>query len=230
MAARLASWYGTAMRIAGCVFVLAVAVARPAAADTDWVTVDRVVAVVNHDIVLASELDRELGTFPELEKITDPDARAKRRAELRGVVLDDMIERALYRQQAARAGVTVDDAEVSAAIEEIKRQNQLDAKQLEDALVAQGFTLDQYRADIKDQLIRLKVVNAVIRPQVGVDDAAVKAEYDKLKAGAGGAGVQPFDQVKDDIREKLVSEQLEAASHQVVAAWRADGYVDVRLP
>src|SRR5699024_5363724 len=83
MAARLASWYGTAMRNAACVGVLVAALAARAAADTDWVPIDRVVAVVNHDIILASELDRELGTISELAAITDDAARAKKRDELR---------------------------------------------------------------------------------------------------------------------------------------------------
>lgn len=229
MAPARASWYGTAMRIAACVCLLVAAMAARATADTDWVRIDRVVAVVNHDIILGSELERELGTVPELASITDAAARAKRRDELRPLVLDDLIERALYRQQAARAGVTVDDPEITAAIEEIKRQNSFDDKQLGDALAQSGFTLDQYRANVKDQILRIKVVNVAIRPQVGVDEAAVKAEYDKLKASAG-AGVQPYDKVKDQLREQLISERLATEAAKVVASWRADGYVDVRLP
>lgn len=229
MAPARASWYGTAMRIAACVCLLVAAMAARATADTDWVRIDRVVAVVNHDIILGSELERELGTVPELASITDAAARAKRRDELRPLVLDDLIERALYRQQAARAGVTVDDPEITAAIEEIKRQNSFDDKQLGEALAQSGFTLDQYRANVKDQILRIKVVNVAIRPQVGVDEAAVKAEYDKLKASAG-AGVQPYDKVKDQLREQLISERLATEAAKVVASWRADGYVDVRLP
>jgi parvulin-like peptidyl-prolyl isomerase len=230
MATARAAWYGTAMRIAACVCVLVAAMAARATADTDWVRIDRVVAVVNHDIILGSELERELGTVPELASITDDAARAKRRDELRPLVLDDLIERALYRQQAARAGVTVDDAEVSAAVEEVKRQNQLDDKTFAEALSQSGFTVDQYRANVKDQIIRIKVVNVAIRPQVGIDEATIKAEYDKLKAGTSGSAVKPYNEVKDQLREQLIAQRLDVEAAKVVAAWRADGYVDVRLP
>ncbi len=230
MAPARASWYGTAMRTAACACVLVALAAMPAAADTDWISVDRVAAVVNHDIVLASDLERELGTIPELAAIEDPNARAKRRDELRPVVLDDMIERVLYRQQAVKANVTVDDADIDAAIQSIENENHIDAKQLEEALVAQGYTLARYRVNLRDQLTRLKVAQVVVRPQIAITDADVKAQYDKLKASAGGTGVQPFDKVKDEIQQQMISEAMAQASAQVAAAWRAEGYVVVRLP
>src|SRR5678815_1488748 len=92
-----------------------------------WVEIDRVVAMVNADVILESELARRAAPLA-------PGARKQ--------ALEQLIDEMLFNQEASRARITVADEDVNAALQQIKQQNKLDDAGLEKALAQQGFTLE----------------------------------------------------------------------------------------
>jgi peptidyl-prolyl cis-trans isomerase SurA len=62
----------------------------------------------------------------------------------------------------------------------VKRTNKLTDKQLEQALAAQGYTVPEYRKDVRKQILRLRAQNVLVRPRVAVTDDEVRSHYDKL--------------------------------------------------
>jgi parvulin-like peptidyl-prolyl isomerase len=145
------------------------------------VVAERVVAIVNDAIILDTELDaRMLPLMAEIEQIQDLRERARRKEKLRSQVLDEMISEELIVQAAEQAKVEVDSSEVQAALDEIKTQNKLDDAGLQQLLAAQGFTMSNYRADLRRQLLRLRAVNMLVAPKVTVTDEDVHARYDEM--------------------------------------------------
>jgi parvulin-like peptidyl-prolyl isomerase len=143
---------------------------------------ERVVAVVNDAIVLQSELDARLvPVMAEAQQITDPTERKRRIAKLSSQVLDEMVNEELIVQAAESAKIEVDSSEVQAALDEIKQNNNLNDDQLQQALAQQGYSLSNYKADLKRQLLRLRAVNQLVAPKVTVTDEDVKARYDQLQ-------------------------------------------------
>ncbi|HEV7559104.1 MAG TPA: SurA N-terminal domain-containing protein, partial [Kofleriaceae bacterium] len=113
---------------------------------------DRIVAVVNDSVILASELDLRLRPFlDDVARISDPSERARRASKLQSQMLDEMIADELVVQAAKAAHVDVDDSEVHAAMDYIKEQNHLDDKQLAEAMASQGMTKETYRLDLLRQ-------------------------------------------------------------------------------
>lgn len=142
---------------------------------------DRVVAVVNDAVILQSELDaRLIPVRAEAEQIADPAERKRRLAKLSSQVLDDMINEELIVQAADEAKIEVDSSEVQAALDQIKSENKLDDAGLQQALAAQGYTLEGYKKDLRRQLLRLRAVNQLVAPKVQVTDEDVHARYDQL--------------------------------------------------
>jgi peptidyl-prolyl cis-trans isomerase SurA len=212
------------------VALLLMATAVTAGADTGWVTVDRVVAVVNRDIVLESEISERLRPFvAELDAIKEPGRRARRRAELRTEVIREMVDNLLAQQQAASIGLTAEDSEIEVAISEIKTANNLDDAGLEKALKDAGYTMAKYRVELKRQMIRLKVVNVFAGPRIQITDADVKQAYDERKA-ADPSGTGTFDAMKAGLRQELYVRRTEAEMTKVLAEWHAAAYIDVRAP
>ena len=143
---------------------------------------ERVVAVVNDSIVLQSELEARLVPVrAEAEQIQDPAERRRRIAKLSSQVLDEMVNEELIVQAADAAKIEVDSSEVQAALDEIKQQNNLDDAGLTQALAAQGYTLQNYKLDLRRQLLRLRAVNQLVAPKVQVTEEDVKARYDQLQ-------------------------------------------------
>ncbi len=141
--------------------------------------VDRVVATVNDEIILHSELMMRVAPLAfELGKISDLKERARRQSKLSTQVLGEMINEELVTQAAASAKLEVGAKEVEAAIADLKRQNKLDDEQLKEALRMQGYSMSSYRKDVRSQIIRMRAVNTLVRPKVSITDDDVRAKYD----------------------------------------------------
>jgi peptidyl-prolyl cis-trans isomerase SurA len=138
--------------------------------------VDRIVAVVNDEIITLSELDA--ATKPYME----PNADAQKQDATYKNVLEQLISEKLLSQQINEAKITADDEEVERAIKDILRQNNITEDELRQAVEARGMAMNQYREDLKQQLIRLKIIDLKVRSRVQISDAEVKAEFDRLNA------------------------------------------------
>jgi peptidyl-prolyl cis-trans isomerase SurA len=143
--------------------------------------VDYVVAIVNDAIILNSELEaRRVPVMNETQQIADPKERERRVAKLTSQVLDEMVNDELEVQAAEAAKIEVESSEVQAALDEIKQQNNLDDSGLAAALSAQGFTLANYKQEVRRQMLRLRAENQIIAPKIQVSDEDVRARYDQM--------------------------------------------------
>lgn len=128
---------------------------------------DRIVAVVNSDLIMLSDVKRELA--PERERISRQhrgEELAQRLKTAEYMALTKMIERRLQLQEAKARGIEVSDQEVKQAVEQMKQQGEtIDLK-------------DQQNArNVRDQLTLLKVVDREVRSGVMVGDTDMKRYY-----------------------------------------------------
>lgn len=128
---------------------------------------DRIVAVVNADLIMQSDVKRELA--PEQERIRRQyrgDELDQRLKTAEYMALTKMIERRLQLQEAATKNVDVSDQEVKQAIQQMKQQ---------------GETVDEKDPlsvrNVRDQLTLLKVVDREVRNGVMVGSAEMKRYY-----------------------------------------------------
>ena len=154
----------------------------PTAKPRPTYVVDRVIAVVNDEIILDSELAVQLTPYePDLEGIDDPKERARRKDKLRAQVLDEMIAEQLIIEAAAAARLEeITSKEVDQIIADTKSDNKLDDATFQQALAAQGVTLAQYRQNVKRQLTRVRAMKMLVAPKVNVTDEEVRAQYDQM--------------------------------------------------
>jgi peptidyl-prolyl cis-trans isomerase SurA len=129
------------------------------------VVVDRVVAVVNDEIIPLSDLQREMQKHTT---ITD-----------QRLVLESMIDRKLQMLAAKRNGIDVTERELTDGINDIMKRNNMTMTQFEQALAKEGLTLEQYRVELKEQMTLSRLFNKYVRAGLAVDDAEVRAFYDK---------------------------------------------------
>ncbi|HSS01849.1 MAG TPA: peptidylprolyl isomerase [Kofleriaceae bacterium] len=145
------------------------------------VKLEYVVAVINDAIILNSELEaRRTPVLGEAQQIADPKERERRIAKLTSQVLDEMVNEELIVQAAEASKIEVESSEVQAAIDEIRQQNNLDEAGLASALAAQGYTLANYKHELRRQLLRIRAVNQLVAPKVSVTDEDVRARYDQM--------------------------------------------------
>jgi peptidyl-prolyl cis-trans isomerase SurA len=153
--------------------VAAAVVPRPARAEL----VDRVAAVVNNDVITLSEV--EARAAPELARATvsDPRERAEVRQKIVRQALDVLVGERLLEAQLKEMNITATDAQVDQAIEEVKRQNNIQDEALEQELRNQGYTMATYREFMRRHLSKMALIDRQIRTKVKISEEDLKAEY-----------------------------------------------------
>ncbi|MFW6067137.1 MAG: SurA N-terminal domain-containing protein [Myxococcota bacterium] len=195
----------------------AAALARPASpARAD--IIERVVAVVNDQAILLSDLRRR--AVPFLPQLGAAETEAERLGQLQQLyrqILQNLIDQELYEQAAKKAGVRVTDADVERAIANVRRQVGLEGDAFWEAVRQQGLTESQYRRDLRQQLLRLKVLNQHVRGRINITEQDVRRKYDERLREANrqlrfrashcflavpdGAGATEVASVRDEARE-----------------------------
>lgn len=130
------------------------------------VVVDRVVAIVNDEVITMSDLLHEASK----SGVQNQDHRS---------LLEEMINRKLQLAAAKRSGLDVTDKEVDDALEDIKRRNNKTTKELETELAKEGLTIEQYRAELKEQMTLSRVFNKYVRAGIALEEAEIRAYYDR---------------------------------------------------
>ncbi|EIM63048.1 SurA N-terminal domain-containing protein [Desulfobacter postgatei] len=141
--------------------------------------VDRIVAIVNDDIVTLSQLDMAAAPYRKnIETSQESSARQKElMAQMYTQVLNQLVENSLVVQEAKRMGITVDDTDVDNSVENFKKEHNLNQERLELGLAAQGLTLSQYRERIREQILQSMIVSRAVRAKIVVTDEEINAYY-----------------------------------------------------
>lgn len=147
--------------------------------------VDRIVAVVNDEIITMSELD-------QMAKLVQPEGglnpKTKEGQALKQEMLESLIDRKLAKAEAKRRGLTISDKDLDQAVEDFKKRNNLpDDAALNQALSKMGLTVKELRQQLHDQIQQERLATlAVGTKQKHVTDAEVRRYYDEHVRGSGG--------------------------------------------
>jgi peptidyl-prolyl cis-trans isomerase SurA len=125
--------------------------------------VDRIVAVVNQEIITLSEVEKWAGPLKEEIRAEDRLERRERVHEVYRKVLERLIEDRLIEQEAKRSGIKVASKEIEGALEDIRRRSAVTQEQLEKALANEGMTLEAYKKEIEKRIQRMKLINLAVK-------------------------------------------------------------------
>ena len=143
--------------------------------------VDRIVAIVNDEVISLYELNK--ATQPYIEQVRNSqypqDVERQLTFEVRSKILNEMINEKLADQELKRQKISVSEKEVDSAIERIKESRAISDEELRKALAAQGMTYEEYRQQTKQQILRARLVNREVRSKIVITDQDIKAYYDQ---------------------------------------------------
>lgn len=140
--------------------------------------IDRVVAVVNDDIIALSELEAEGKDF--FEQVARQAPAAERAAALqkaRREVLDSLIDKMITGQKAAEMGVSVSESELDEAINRLLTEQKIGASELLKVLQEKGISEEKYRASIREQILRSKLVSYEVSSKIVITEEQSREYY-----------------------------------------------------
>jgi peptidyl-prolyl cis-trans isomerase SurA len=141
--------------------------------------VDRVVAVVNQEIITFSEVEKMSRSLQVEIQTEDRLERRERVQEIFRKVLEKLIEEKLIDQEAKKSGIKVTSKEVEGAIEEVKRRYAVDQENFEKLLAAEGVTLETFKKEIEKQILRTKVINWAVKVEPTAGEKELRDFYQK---------------------------------------------------
>jgi peptidyl-prolyl cis-trans isomerase SurA len=140
---------------------------------------DRIVAVVNNDVITLSELNAAFE--PYLTKMEASGATEKVKTDNKQGLLNQMIDNLLIKQQAKKIGIVVRDEDVDGAINDLLTRRGLSREELLMALEKGGTTMEDYRKGVKDQLTRVRLIQREVKSKVAVSDEEIGTYYLKRR-------------------------------------------------
>ena len=144
------------------------AASQPGFAQSNAVSLDRVVAIVDQDVVLESELNDRKATI--LERLQGQYQQLPPEDVLNKQILEQLILERIELALAERYEIKVDEAEIDQAIGRVLQKNQITLAQLEADLSRQGLTLDGLRKQMRNELTISQLQQGVVNSRIKVTD------------------------------------------------------------
>ena len=145
---------------------------------------DRVVAVVDDDVVMQSELDERVDYIRRQNRGANlPDTQT-----LSHQVLERLIVENIQKQQANRVGIRISDAQLNEALERIAAQNKMTLPQFRAAMESEGVPFDTAREQIQNEMLMSRLQRGMVGEKIQITDQDVDlflaSEMGKMSAAA----------------------------------------------
>jgi peptidyl-prolyl cis-trans isomerase SurA len=150
--------------------------------------VDRIVAIVNDDIITLYDLNRAMQPFADNIDQSGYSDEQKRSAlfRFRQKLLNELISRKLTEQEVNRYKISVGEEEIDNYIERLKQSKYMTDEDLRKNLIEQGLTMETYREEIKRQIQRTRLVNREVKSKVVITREDIEAYYEAHQDVYGG--------------------------------------------
>ena len=129
---------------------------------------DKIIAIVDDDVVLQSELNRRMSSI--MKQIKQSNTAAPPEDLLKKQVLDRLISERIQLSIGYNAGVRISDDELNQAIGRVAASNNLSIDQYIDRLTMEGTSLSIIREEVRHELIIMRVQQASIMRRIRVSD------------------------------------------------------------
>ncbi|MEO1173768.1 MAG: peptidylprolyl isomerase, partial [Myxococcota bacterium] len=149
--------------------------------------VDRIVAVIEDDIVTLRELEEKASSYlVQLDDIPDEAAREEKREEiLRNVLKLEIQERMIDREiEENSEKLSVTEQDVDRAVDEVLKMNKLNKDQLQAALYGQGMSWSEYRKKLRKQIERARLIQFQVQGKIEIKPEDVQRRcLERKRAG-----------------------------------------------
>ena len=188
--------------------------------------VDRILAVVNDNVITQSDLAAEKHTVTQQMRqqnieIPPDDILDKQ-------LLERLILKHLQLQLAGSSGIKIDDDTLNRAIETIAKQNNMSLKEFRSVLERDGFDFAAFRENIRTEIVLSRLRQRQIANRITVTEQEVEnlLATQRLQGGTGGGGDNEYHlaQILIALPEAPTPEQVQKANkkaEEVLAKLRA---------
>ena len=188
--------------------------------------VDRIVAVVNDDIITYTMLNEAFAPYEK--KIKEQNYAFSKEMEVRfrfrEQLIGQLVDQKLTEQEVKRLGIEISEKEVDAAIERTKSSNSITDEQLRQMLAQDGLTLELYRKNMKQQLLKTRLIQYEVKSKIVVTNKEIEEYYNKNKSEFGE---KTLKEVEATINSKIYQKQVQIMFEKWLKDLRENAHVKI---
>ncbi len=169
-------------------------------------TVDRIVAVVNDEVI--TQFDLALRTKLALAQLARANTAPPPADVLERQVLERMISDRVQLQQARETGLRVDDAQLEKILARIAEDNKMTLPQFRSAVERDGFPFDRFREDLREEVLMTRLREREVDSRVVVTESEIDNFLRTREAQAGGEDEVALAHILVRVPEGASPEQL----------------------
>ncbi len=142
-----------------------------AIAADDIVKIDRIIAVVDKNIITEQELLNRINTVSA--QIEKKGKTLPSQAVMQKQILERLIVDSLQLQMAAQTGIKVDDTRLNKTVERLAEQNKMSMEEFKEALANDGIPYFKFREDLRDEITISRLKEREVINRVEVSDGEI---------------------------------------------------------
>ena len=139
---------------------------------TQAVPLDKIIAIVNDELILESEFNANISRA--VEQIKQQNAKHPGSQVLRNQVMEQMITRTIMLKMAANQGIKVTDRQLNGTITQIANNNGMSLAKFREVLIAQGQDYILTRERIRDDILIRQLQESNISQRIQISDREVQ--------------------------------------------------------
>lgn len=155
-------------------------------------TVDKVVASVNDEIILLSDLKSMDGRLKRIGSVDETLLLGEKIADLKSnprKQLDFLVREKLVDSEVKRQSMTISDEQVTAEMNQLAKKNQMNDAEFSDYMSSQGYTVSQYKEVLRKRMERQRFFEKEIISKLRITDedayGVFQARFPKYRPSVG---------------------------------------------
>ena len=186
--------------------------------------VDRIVAVVNDEIITLYDLNLTVKPYEKNIEALDypPEERRETLFKLRSDLLNKLVDEKLADQQIKKYNLTISNQEIDLTIERMKESRSYTDEDLRAGLAEQGLTMEEYRDNLKKQLLRGKLVNREVKSKIVITRGEIEKYYNEHRDKYAGETKYHlwnisirFSQMTDESQKQIAFDKMKTVLSQL---------------
>ncbi len=136
------------------------------------VPLDRVAAIVDNDVVMASQVTERMAAVRD--QLQEQGSQLPPEEILRKQVIDRLVLESIQLQMGERAGIRIDDASLNQTMQQLAERNGVSLEEFRAALARDGISYDQARDQIRREMIINRVRQRRVAERIQISDQEVR--------------------------------------------------------
>lgn len=189
-------------------------------------TLNRVVAIVNDDVITQSELRAEMNAITmQLRASGRPVPHDE---AFKTNTLNHLIDKTLQLQIAKQLNITISDKELNTIIGRIASQNNMTTSQLLERIQQEGMNAKAYKENLREQLLLQKVQQQEVASKITITPQEVDRMMNSPEFRKQLVNGKASAATKKEIESRLLQEKFEAAGKNWLSKLRGLAYIDIK--